>query len=40
MSETPADVARNVRIKIRTKAELRRCGCPICQEALKILKGA
>ncbi|NYT10917.1 MAG: hypothetical protein GKC03_00005 [Methanomassiliicoccales archaeon] len=33
------EVIRNVRFKIRSKAELRRCGCPVCQEALERMVG-
>ena len=31
-------IARNVREGIRTKADLRRCGCKNCIEALRILE--
>jgi len=31
------EIVRNVRFGIRTKAELRRCGCEECTEALRIL---
>jgi len=34
----PWQIARNVREGIRTKADLRRCGCKNCMEALKILE--
>jgi len=30
-------VVANVRAGIRSKADLEFCGCPVCQEALKIL---
>jgi len=32
-----AEILVNVRTGIRTKAELRKCGCPSCLEALRIL---
>lgn len=35
-----SEVVRNVRFGLRTKAELRRCGCPTCIEALKVLRRA
>lgn len=34
------EILINVRTGIRTKAELQKCGCPSCLEALEILKGA
>lgn len=37
-TETAQDIARNVIIGMRTKAELKRCGCEKCKAALEILK--
>jgi hypothetical protein len=34
-----AEILINVRTGIRTKAELKKCGCPSCREALRILEG-
>ena len=31
------EIVRNVKEGIRTKTDLRRCGCNNCREALKIL---
>jgi len=31
------EVVRNVRRGDRTKADLKRCGCSVCTEALQIL---
>ena len=33
------EIVRNVREGIRTKADLKRCGCDSCERALEILKG-
>lgn len=33
------EMVRNVRFGLRKKAELRRCNCDECREALQILEG-
>jgi len=39
MINDPKEIARTVRAGIRTKKDLRTCGCANCLEALKILAG-
>ena len=35
---TVEEVLHNVREGIRTKRDLKLCGCPVCREALKMLE--
>ena len=39
MTDQVKEIVANVRSKIRTRADLKRCGCPDCVEALVILGG-
>lgn len=36
--ENVREVRRNVLMGVRTRADLRRCGCPACEAALENLE--